>query len=255
MQLSLVVDALCSPYFGYVDSREFFPIPAFVRIWSSANRVQICFSSVVIPESIEGIHETAFARFTNLATVAFAPESCIQRVFGFRGCPHLRTVSFPADGQLLEVGGFCECSTLERIVIPASVVVVANCRSPSSFHLCRALEDVTFAENPWLRKLWGFDGCASLSVIRVPYSVEVLRDFCDCHSLEDVVFGDSSRVREIQGMLGPAETRTATVSRGRPRIRRLSSWCCHSVAFCVRSTDSPTVRGWSKSSCRGRFIS
>jgi hypothetical protein len=157
---------------------------------------------IVIPASIELIHDTSFARFANLVTVEFAAGSCIQRIFGFRFCPQLRMASLPADGQLCELGGFCGCHALQQIVIPASVVMVANPVSPSPFHACRALTEVAFAENPGLRELYGFDMRVRLAVIRVPCSVEIIRGFCDCYSLTDVAFGDSNRVREIQGFSG-----------------------------------------------------
>jgi hypothetical protein len=152
--------------------------------------------SAVIPASVTQIRSDAFSHFTDLETVAFAPDARIVSISGFSHCPRLSAIAFSSTLPLQTVSGFRRCPALRRIEILPSVKEVTG------FSNCKLLTEVMFCEGSTLLSVQGFDSCLSLSRITFPASLQSIRNksFCGCPILSEFLFPIGAQVVSISAL-------------------------------------------------------
>ena len=151
-------------------------LPDGVRYISRAfyrqyGRSEVPIRSVVLPEGVTEIGESAFLSIQTLESVML-PDS-LRRI-----------------GQ----GAFCECRALKSIALPAGVTEIAD----RTFSGCEALERITLSESTVSIGEGAFFGCA-IPFLRLPDSLRSIgaQAFRACASLETLSI--PAGVREIGG--------------------------------------------------------
>ncbi|MBE5933393.1 MAG: hypothetical protein E7263_08245 [Lachnospiraceae bacterium] len=182
--------------------------------WGNSNKVSV--ERIIMPDSVEIIHDGAFRECDLLTSVEMSPNvyylgknafnkctslqkidlsktklSVIQK-HTFENCEKLTDVALP-DGVIeIAESAFRDCINLARINIPEGVELI----SKYSFYGCRGLCNI---ELPTTLKRIGksaFCGCDSLLSLRIPEGVTILPEnmLKGCFSLKELHLPDTLRV-------------------------------------------------------------
>ncbi len=120
------------------------------------------FSELILPDSLTGIGEGAFANCVSLTSFVI-PKNVTSIAFdAFSGCTNLTSVALPDGLQHIASGAFYGCTNLQSIVFPESFLEIGG----DSFKNCTSLTSVYIPKNTMI---WGnaFAGCSSLYEIRI----------------------------------------------------------------------------------------
>ena len=159
--------------------------------------------SVTIGAKVETIDEYAFSDIESyrdachaLATVTFAPGSCLKEI---GKCAFAETaitaIELPETLETIGEAAFIY-TKLAEIVIPASVKTMAG----GTFIRCENLEKVEFKGDK-LKTIGSntFEDCTALKEIQWPTSLEEIGDvaFWDCLELEELDFRELKNLKKI----------------------------------------------------------
>ncbi|MBQ9716001.1 MAG: leucine-rich repeat protein [Clostridia bacterium] len=130
-------------------------------------------SSVVIPDGVKTIGQSAFQE-----------------------CTSLTSASLPASLETISKQAFNSCNNLSVITLPKNVKEVGASAFANS-----GLQSVTFAEESKLKKIdeFVFYGCKNLQQITLPASIESIGEsaLANCNNLEKIIFADNSNLKSI----------------------------------------------------------
>lgn len=167
-------------------------------------------TSVIVPDSVIDIGETAFYNCDNLTSVTFLStniRSMGNRIFS--NCDNLTSVILPGNLQSIPHQMFYYCEKLESITIPESVTKIeyeafAGCLNLSSlilpqnissigesaFSHCANLESVVIPNGVTVISNNTFLGCTDLTSISIPQSVKNIfpKAFYNCNNLTTVYY-------------------------------------------------------------------
>lgn len=154
------------------------------KIASSAFQAKLM-SSVVIPETIEEIGESAFNACSFLATVENNSKVTTIAKQTFYNCIRLKTVNIPETVTSIGEYAFCSCDSLAPVTISESVTTIGN----GAFMACRP--NLTSVTIPGSVKEIGdnaFSGCWQLTDVYISEGVERIgkEAFYASNSLERV---------------------------------------------------------------------
>lgn len=158
-------------------------IPNSVReIRDSAFDSCTALTSVKIPNSVTKIGTSAFYKCTALKSIKI-PSSVTDIGTAFGCCSALESVSLPEG--IRHIPSFYNCSSLTSINIPSSAVDIG------SFSGCRSLTSITIPNGVTKIYKEDFAGCAALKSITIPNSVTEIdyAAFRDCRSLSSLTIG------------------------------------------------------------------
>lgn len=126
-------------------------------------------TSVVLPESLKEIGESAFEK-AGLVSVHIPDGVKSIESYVFKGCEALKEAVMGKEINYIGYSAFNSCSALENIVIPENVDSIAG---------------------------YAFSNCSALTSIVIPDNVEVIDDhaFSDCEKLVSLTMG--KKVRKI----------------------------------------------------------
>lgn len=124
------------------------------------------FTSIVIPDSIKRIGNSAFSGCNSLTSVSIPNSVLAIDNYAFFGCTSLVAITLPDSVRSLGAYVFSGCSNLTRIIIPKSAYSIP-----------------TFA----------FSGCTNLASITIPISVTSIDSnaFSNCDNLKDIYYSGS----------------------------------------------------------------
>ena len=147
-------------------------------------------TSLVIPTSVEQIHEQAFRQNYKLASVTFCEPSKITNLsaYSFWQCPKLTEVTLPSS--ITEIGKvFLQCENLETVNVPANAKL-------------KTIKEDAFATNKNLKK-FNFQGNCNLEAIEA-------NAFANAESLESFNFPKTVTKIERNAFTGCKSMATAT---------------------------------------------
>ena len=137
--------------------------------------------SIDIPDSVTTIGPTAFSHCTNLESVLFTDQSCLQKIghCAFQSCRSLQAIVIPKS--VTEIGGeaFAECSKLKSVLfVEHSSIQTINYHT---FYFCKSLKFINIPTTVTSIELHAFYKCRVLQVINIPHQAEVDPDaFKNC---------------------------------------------------------------------------
>lgn len=197
--------------FGNIEGLTSLTISNSVTAFGNEAFLGTGLKSVVIPESVTTIGESAFAHCKNLESIEMPDslKSLGKRAFYncglkslsipsgidkiedevFEYCYRLASVSIEGNISSIGKSAFEGCTSLTSIQIPISV----NSIGTGAFSGCSNLQTVSIPENIETIEDAVFKDCTALSTITIPLSVESVgaKAFSGCSSLTEVVIPDN----------------------------------------------------------------
>lgn len=161
----------------------------------STNTTKQQLTSVVIPDTVKTIGNSAFINCGNLTSVVI-PDSVTSigsKAFMSTGLTSLKIPASAANG--LGEGCFCYCRSLETISLPEGMTSIPD----DGFSSCSALERITLPSTVTAIKPLAFVYCNALTSITIPASVTDIGDsaFRSCEKLASVTFEEGSKLASI----------------------------------------------------------
>lgn len=139
--------------------------------------------SVVIPESVTAIGESAFAQCLDLESIEM-PDSL--KSLGKRAFwnSKLKAISIPVGIEMLEDEVFQYCHGLASVTIEGNISSIGK----SAFENCSSLTSIQIPASVKFIGTGAFSGCSSFSSISVPDGIEKIEDevFKDCTALSSI---------------------------------------------------------------------
>ncbi len=171
-------------------------------------------SSIILPESVTSIGNTAFRWCSSLTSIElpasitsignYAFEGCsltsielpasVTSIgnYAFSGCSSLTSIELSASVTSIGGQAFQGCSSLTSIELPASVTSIG----PDAFRWCRSLTSIEIPDSVTSISSSAFYGCSSLTSIEIPDTVTRIGEgaFYNCSSLTSVSFADTESI-------------------------------------------------------------
>ncbi len=176
-----------------------YPVVEFGTIFKDSN-----IESIVIPEGITEIEDSAFSSCEKLTSVTIPSSVIYINAYAFSWCTSLTEVII-ADNSELEIiceNAFYNCDSIVNIEIPASVVSIGEW----AFHDCENLETITIAPDSNLTSIYdgAFGICKKLKEFAIPKTVTHIgiAVFASCPALSKItVDNDNPSFYSIDGNL------------------------------------------------------
>ena len=138
-------------------------------------------TTIVIPDHIQSIGESAFGSCKNLTSVTL-PEGTDKLFRVFSGCTSLCRITIPKS--VVSVNAlFGNCTNLDSVVLPPNITLLG-----STFANCISLQNVTLPDSLQIIRRLTFLNCQSLQSITLPEKVTEVNTqaFKDCLALDTI---------------------------------------------------------------------
>ena len=154
-------------------------------------------TTIVIPDHIQSIGESAFGSCKNLTSVTL-PEGIDKLFRVFIGCTSLCRITIPNSVTAVNTV-FVGCTSLDSVVLPPNITLLA-----ATFANCHSLQYVTLPDSLQIIRRLTFLNCQSLRSITIPEKVSEVNTqaFKDCPAL------DTIRVLAVEPPLATSESFT-----------------------------------------------
>ena len=138
-------------------------------------------TTIVIPDHIQSIGESAFGSCKNLTSVTL-PEGIDKLFRVFSGCTSLRRITIP-ESVVSANALFDNCTNLDSVVLPPNITLLG-----STFANCISLQNVTLPDSLQIIRRLTFLNCQSLQSITIPEKVTEVNTqaFKDCLALDTI---------------------------------------------------------------------
>lgn len=180
-----------------------------VKIGTKAFRSNTRVTSVVMPNTIVEIGDSAFYNCSSLEKITLSENLKDIGVAAFQSCRLLTEIEIPSSVNTIPDNAFTYCYNLKKVILPTSVTTIgessfSDCKaltdidisniinfSSYAFNACEALEEVSFNENVKLIPTHTFENCINLKNINFSNNnnIETIsaRAFSGCSSLKNVI--------------------------------------------------------------------
>ena len=160
--------------------------PIFVGVIEGDTNTSV--TSVIIPNSVTSIGESAFSYCTGLTSMNIPNSVTSIGSYAFTGCTGLTSITIPNSVTSIEVSAFEGCTSLTSINIPNNVIGIAS----NAFRNCAGLQSVTLPTSLTTIEYYAFAGCTSLTSIIIPNGVGTIGNnaFLNCTSLTSITMPD-----------------------------------------------------------------
>ena len=167
-------------------------------------------AEITIPDSVTEIGNSAFGYCTSLSKVKLSKNLTGIGSGVFSGCTSLAEITIP-DG-VTSIGGsaFSGCTSLAEITIPDSVTEIGS----SAFHDCENLTEITIPDSVTEIGNYAFYNCISLSKVKLPNGLTKIgySAFRGCINLTDItISSDNKNFSSVDGVLFSKDMSTLLV--------------------------------------------
>ena len=140
--------------------------------------------NLVIPTSVDSIHNYAFSGCSSLTSVTFPNSVTSIGANAFSGCSSLTSITIPNSVTSIGDAAFADCSSLTSITIPNSVTDIGY----SAFSGCSSLSSVAIGNGVTEIRKSAFAGCTGLNLLRLGTDIQNIDDnaFANCTKLYDI---------------------------------------------------------------------
>jgi len=171
-------------------------------LWGNSGNRKV--TSVVIPNSVNGIGQLAFANCTGLTNVTIPDSVRFIGYCAFHYCPKLINITLSQGLVSIENGAFADCYALSTITIPVSLETIGSyafrsCHSITNISIpdkvtkidegvfmnCRNLNSINIPDSMSSIEKWAFKDCPNLSIINIPENMTNIASnaFVGCRKL------------------------------------------------------------------------
>lgn len=155
--------------------------------------------SVVIPDSVVSIGNTAFKNCTSLTEVKIGSGVSQLSSDMFLNCTSLKNVVIPSNVKTIGINAFKDCTGLESVIIENGVLKIDN----FAFNSCTSLKNVSLSDT--LEEIcWKSFENTNIEEINIPASVKIISDytFSSCNNLKNItVDADNETYMSVDGAL------------------------------------------------------
>ena len=146
-------------------------------------------TSVKIPNSVKSIGWIAFSRCQSLTSVVFLDSVTNIGGSAFSDCTSLTSVVLPDSVTSIGNGAFSGCTSLTSVVLPNSVTSIDG----NAFSCCTSLSSVKIPDSVTSIGNRAFYNCQNLTSVKIPNSVTSIGEsaFSYCYGLTNIVVPDS----------------------------------------------------------------
>ncbi|MBQ6477940.1 MAG: leucine-rich repeat protein [Erysipelotrichaceae bacterium] len=226
-------DAGANPLFNGADLVIDGEIITHVEIPEWVTDFGNCFSgcrsikTVIIPDSVDSICESAFENCTSLESVQLPSFLATISYRAFKNCSSLKTISIPYGVKELKPEIFLGCSSLDSVILPESLEAIGS----HVFTDCGSLKTITIPDSVQSIYSGVFYNCSSLESVRLPKSINGIPDttFYNCPSLKTVNIPDSVRYFGYAAFYGCSSLETIHIPDSLYSIRDQAFYGCSSL--------------------------
>lgn len=176
--------------------------------------------SVVIPDSVMEIQDSAFRNCTSLVKVEISDNSQLETIGdnAFQYCPSLESINIPDGVSTISWYAFTGCASLKSIDIPSGIVEIEE----HVFHGCSDLVSIIIPEGVTVIKRGAFAECTSLSEVSLPMTLKTIEDgtysndgaFENCTSLKTIIIPNNVTTIGAQAFLGCSTLENINIPNG-----------------------------------------
>lgn len=158
---------------GWINNKEGIVYESFRKI-----------KSIVIPDGVEEIGNSAFLNCTGLEKVILPSTLKTIGNTSFASCINLTELQIPDGVTSIGVGAFQGCVNLQNISIPDSVTTIGE----MAFYWCTGIQNISIPENVTEIKQMTFFGCVNLKTIKLPSTLTTIGEMAilGCDRLENI---------------------------------------------------------------------
>ena len=156
-------------------------------------------TSVVIPNTIKDIGDSAFEGCTRLTSITIPNSVTSIGTSAFENYTGLTSITIPDRVTSIGVGAFYNCRGLTSVTIPDSVTSIGGW----AFEGCTRLKNITIPESVTIIGDYAFYYCSGLTRVTIPDSVTIIGNgaFSYCSGLTEIHYnGDLNSWCSISGL-------------------------------------------------------
>ncbi|MBE6684586.1 MAG: hypothetical protein E7592_02900 [Ruminococcaceae bacterium] len=150
--------------------------------------------SVIIPDSVSRIGDSAFDNCSALTSVTLGNGVTSIGKGAFLACTQLKSIVIPDSVRYIGMSAFEACGRLESVTIGRGVSEIGD----YAFSLCGDLSEITVPDNVQILGKGAFNACMGLKTVILGSGINTIseRAFSECYDLEKITFYKSVRTIE-----------------------------------------------------------
>lgn len=146
------------------------------------------FTSIIIPDTVTQINESAFAYCRNLRNVTLSNNLTVLSETAFLNCSSLNSIAIPVGITTLEEQVFFNCSSLSSVTLPNEITEFKR----NAFYGCSNLASINIPSALIIIRDGAFSGCSSLTSLVIPGTIVYIDHYAfdGCTALSNVTLGN-----------------------------------------------------------------
>ena len=148
-------------------------------------------TSVIIPDTMTSIDDSAFESCTKLLSVTIPDSLTSIGKQAFYGCSNLTSITIPDSVTSIGESAFRWCTRLTSVIIGNGITSIGRW----SFCNCTNLTSITIPNRVTSIGWYAFQNCSNLTSVIIPDSVKTIGNYAFylCENLSDVYFKGSEQ--------------------------------------------------------------
>ena len=124
--------------------------------------------SIILEEGVASVGKRAFSDYASVKDVVIPQSVDSIHTSAFAGCNGLTSIVLPEGLKIIDVQAFRNCTSLENIVFPSTLKTILD----EAFEGCSALKDFILPDG--LESIWwdAFANCTSLTHVTIPKTMQ-----------------------------------------------------------------------------------
>jgi hypothetical protein len=143
-------------------------------------------SSIILPEKIYNIGNSAFQGCSSLTEINIPNSVTTIGNSSFRGCIRLESITIPSSVTSIEKSAFSGCSGLNSVIIPSSVKTIGDFAFNDCINLTTATTPFGNNGDQWYTISSIFTGCPKLTSIIIPEGLTKIKELAFANNFKNM---------------------------------------------------------------------